>query len=82
MNGAPQATVEALLYDIRTRGLAAIADQSRRYRIAVLTDQQLNEVCECLVKKCPACLAGAPIGIISVLKAAHTKEGGGSCVTR
>jgi hypothetical protein len=42
---APEATVEALVYHIRTRGLEAIADNQRRYRITLLDDKQIEEVC-------------------------------------
>ena len=43
--GAAPSTVEALIYDVRRRGLEALADRSKRYRIADLLQCQLEEAC-------------------------------------
>ena len=65
--GAAATTLEALIYDVRTRGLAAVADRSRRYRITELTQHQLEEVCRRLAVQCAACPQGVPTSIINSL---------------
>jgi hypothetical protein len=44
--GAPQATVEAVMYELRTYGLAAIAGPNCQRRLANLSNAQLREVIE------------------------------------
>ena len=72
-NGAAQTSVEALIYDVRNRGLAALADESRRYRIKELNEPQLVEMQRRLAKRCPACPSGVPANIIAALVAISGK---------
>jgi hypothetical protein len=44
-HGAPQPTVEALMYSLRTRGVKALEESSTRRRLSDLREQQLHEVC-------------------------------------
>jgi hypothetical protein len=42
--GAPQSTFNALHYELRSRGLAALEDPSCRQRLVELSDEQLREL--------------------------------------
>lgn len=43
-NGAPQPTVEALMFDLRERGTKTLEESATRRRLAELSDQQVIEV--------------------------------------
>jgi hypothetical protein len=58
---AAASTVEALIYDVRTRGLAALVDRSR---FTDLSRRQIGETCRRLALRCPACPGGVPQSII------------------
>lgn len=45
-NGAAPATVEALMYELRTFGLAALTHPQCQQRLTDITHKQLNEVIE------------------------------------
>jgi hypothetical protein len=47
---APQSTADALLYQLRTHGLAAFHDPSCRCRLADLSVEQLREVMAALIR--------------------------------
>jgi hypothetical protein len=47
-HGAAQSTVEAVKYELRTYGLAAIAGPNCQRRLADLSDAQMRDVIECL----------------------------------
>ena len=47
---APEATVEALMFDLRERGLAALTEKSNQRRLAELSDSQVGEVTKRLSK--------------------------------
>jgi hypothetical protein len=72
-NVATQSAIEALIYDVRNRGLAALADGSRRCRITELNEPQLVEVQRRLAMRCPACPSGVPANIIAALVAISGK---------
>jgi hypothetical protein len=48
--GAAPLTVEALMYELRTYGLAALAGENCRRRLSELNDKQLAEVIERLMR--------------------------------
>jgi hypothetical protein len=43
-NAAPQATVEALMYSLRERGVKALQEPNTRRRLRELSEQQVDEV--------------------------------------
>jgi hypothetical protein len=43
-SGAPQATVEALMFSLRERGVKALQESATKRRLSVLSDQQVIEV--------------------------------------
>ena len=45
-NQAPQATVEALMYSLRTRGVKALEESSTKRRLSLLNETQLRAVCQ------------------------------------
>jgi hypothetical protein len=47
---APEATVEALMFELRDRGMAALAEQPNQRRLAELSDDQITEVLKRLSK--------------------------------
>ena len=47
---APRATVEALLYELRTHGLIALKNPNCRQRLADLSDMQLRSVLAALIR--------------------------------
>jgi hypothetical protein len=49
-HGAAPSTVEAVMYELRTYGIAAIAGPNCRRRLSELNDAQLAEVIERLAK--------------------------------
>jgi hypothetical protein len=44
-HGAPQRTVEALMFSLRSRGTKALEEAATKRRISELAEQQLHEVC-------------------------------------
>ena len=45
-NGAAPATVEALVYELRVLGLAALAGRNCKQRLAEVSDEQLKQIIE------------------------------------
>jgi len=45
LDGAPQPTVEALMYSLRERGIKALEEQATKRRLSELSEEQLHEVC-------------------------------------
>jgi hypothetical protein len=43
-HGAPQVTVEALVYSLRTHGAKALVDERNQQRLAELSEQQLVDI--------------------------------------
>jgi hypothetical protein len=52
--GAASATVEALMHELRTLGLAALAGRNCKARLADVSDSQLRQVIERLERLRPA----------------------------
>jgi hypothetical protein len=44
-NSAPQPTVEALMYSLRSRGTKALEELATKRRLPELGEQQLHEIC-------------------------------------
>ncbi len=64
---AAQSTIEALIYDVRDCGEAALHAPANHRRISELSPQQLEEVCARLAKRCPAKPDGVPLHVIAAL---------------
>jgi hypothetical protein len=54
---APQVTLDALLYELRTEGLAALENPSCRRRLADLSDGQLRDLMAALIRARTNCAA-------------------------
>jgi hypothetical protein len=52
-NAAPQATVEAAMYDLRERGVLALTEAANKRRLSELNEAQLIEVGDRLQKLKP-----------------------------
>jgi hypothetical protein len=44
-DAAPQVMIEALVFSLRERGTAALAEPNAQHRIGAISEQQLHEVC-------------------------------------
>jgi hypothetical protein len=56
-DGAPQSTVEALVYELRTHGLAALDNLNCRRRLVDVSDRQLRDVLAELIRSQARCVA-------------------------
>jgi hypothetical protein len=70
-------TIEALIYDVRTRGREAIDDVDRQHRISGLTSQEIEDVCHRLATRCKASAAaglrnGVDAEVIEHLRQRHS----------
>jgi hypothetical protein len=66
-HGAPQRTVEALMFSLRSRGTKALEEAATKRRISELAEQQLHEVCGRLQRLKPHIAPAWPPEQITIL---------------
>jgi hypothetical protein len=66
-HGAPQPTVEALMFSLRERGVKALEEAPTKRRLSELSEEQLHEVCGRLQRLKPHIALAWPPEQITVL---------------
>jgi hypothetical protein len=67
IDGAPQPTVEALMFSLRERGTKALEEANTKRRLSELSEEQLHEVCGRLQRLKPHIAPAWPPEQITIL---------------
>ena len=72
-SGAPQSTVEALMFSLRERGTGALEETDAKRRLSELSNQQVIEIGDRLQQLRPEIARAWPVDEVKLLLRARTK---------